>query len=255
LERTHNWIKLGGNVIAIQLFVTLIEFKLTTLTELAGRTVPPNALVISAAGEDVFLIGANPAEVVRFDAGAAERSSRRGQALGDRIATMPMPTLAAVNGLAIGGGLEMVLAFDLAIASTKAQFIQLETGIGLIPGFGGTYRLPRRIGLTRANWMTFTAAPVFAETALAWGLVNEVVAPERLRSRAWEIGRQIAANDGPALCSAKALITAGLAADLADSHDLETTAFASFAGTDSLRARVAALMEARAKAQTGEQAS
>ncbi len=232
----------------------VLDAMVAELTSLAQRAESPRVLIITASGDDVFLIGADPSEVLRFDAESARRASRRGQGLADQIERMPMPTLAAVNGLAVGGGLELVLACDLCIASAKAQFIQLETAIGLIPGFGGTYRLPRRVGLARANWMTFTAAPVSADVALAWGLVNEVVPPDRLRARAWELARLIAANDGAALQSAKALIATGLTADLAPSHDLETAAFSGFAGTDALRTRVAGLIEARAKAATGKMA-
>ena len=128
-----------------------------------------------------------------LDADGGSWASSMGQDNCLRLDRMPVVTIAAVNATALGGGLELAIACDLTYASNTASFAQAETRGGVVPGFGGTTRLPRRVGTMRARWMTYTGHPIDAETALQWGLVMDVFPAEVLMSKVHEIARQILA--------------------------------------------------------------
>ena len=121
---------------------------------------------------------------------------------------LPIPVIAAVNGFALGGGTELALGCDLIIASEKARFGQPEINLGLIPGFGGTQRLPHRIGQARARELILTGDMIDAKTALEWGLVNKVVAPDQLIPETREFAEKLASKSGFALRQAKAALRA-----------------------------------------------
>jgi enoyl-CoA hydratase len=132
-------------------------------------------VVVTGAGEKAFAAGADIAEFAGMDARAGHALARRGQALMTAIETMPKPVVAAVNGFALGGGCELALACHLRVASQRAQLGLPEVGLGLIPGYGGTQRLPRLVGRGVATEMILTGERVTAERAQAIGLVNRVV--------------------------------------------------------------------------------
>lgn len=142
--------------------------------------------------------------------------TRTGHRVFDRFATLPQPTIAAVHGMALGGGLELALACDLRVATSDSLFGMPETRVGAIPGWGGTERLTRLIGPGRAKYLILRATRIDAATALHWGLVEEVVVPEALQQRATEIAEEIAARAPGAVRLAKQLIDAkagGLSAE------------------------------------------
>ncbi len=140
---------------------------------------------------------------------------RDGQRIFDRVARLRQPTIAAVGGIAFGGGLELALSCDMRIASTAARLGLPETTIGAIPGWTGSQRLPRLVGTGRAKQMIFSGQPIDAMLANDWGLVNEVVAPEQLGNRVLELARRIADNAPVAVQAAKQLVDASVGEGLA----------------------------------------
>ena len=168
------------------------------------------AVVLTGAGR-AFSAGA---DIKEWTALAPLTFSRvwgqRGHALFDRLAALRPPVIAAINGIAFGGGLELALCADLRIASTAARFGLPEVTIGTVPGWGGTQRLPRLIGAGRAKHMIFSGQPIDAARAEVFGLVSELVEPEALLQRAQELAKSIAGNAPIAVQAAKRLVDAGL---------------------------------------------
>ncbi|MFO1352274.1 MAG: enoyl-CoA hydratase/isomerase family protein, partial [Gammaproteobacteria bacterium] len=166
-------------------------------------------LVVAAAGGKAFSAGADiQAWGPLGPLGMWREWIRRGHQVFERLAGLRQPAIAAIQGIAFGGGLELALACDLRLAADSASFALPETTIGAIPGWGGTQRLPRLIGAARAKQMIFTGARIDAATALQWGLVNEILPAAELLARAQALARQIAANAPIAVQTAKQLIDA-----------------------------------------------
>ena len=170
-------------------------------------------VLLTAAGERAFCVGADigawaalePLEMWR-------RWIRDGHRVYEAVARLRQPVVAAVQGFALGGGMELALAADLRIAAETAQFALPEVTIGTVPGWAGTQRLPALIGPARAKWMAFTGARIDAHTAERWGLVQEVVPAAQLLVRARDLALQIAANAPLSVQMAKQLIDGGLGA-------------------------------------------
>lgn len=170
----------------------------------------------------------------------------------DAISRLPFPTIAAVNGVAFGGGLELALACDLRILADHAQVGLTEVSIGVMPGAGGTQRLPRLVGVARAKEMIFAARRVSAAEALAMGLANRVVPEAELQRTAMELAQQMAANAPLAVRAAKHAIDAGLEAGLAAGIDVEAAAYALLLPTRDRLEGLAAFAEKRAPQYRGE---
>jgi enoyl-CoA hydratase len=172
------------------------------------------AVIITGAGDHAFSVGADIKEwerVIADDPIAMWRAwDRPGHRVFDRLARLHLPTIAAVNGYAFGGGLELALTADLRIASNRAEFALPETKIGTQPGWTGSQRLPALIGVARAKQMIFTGARIIADMAEHWGLVNEVVPHDQVMTRAREIANTIASNAPLAVQFAKTIIDAGV---------------------------------------------
>lgn len=172
------------------------------------------AVIVTGAGERAFSVGADIKEwesVIADDPMAMWRAwDKPGHRVFDRLARLHLPTIAAVNGFAFGGGLELALATDLRIASDRAEFALPETKIGTQPGWTGSQRLPALIGVARAKQMIFTGARVQAGVAEKWNLVNEVVPHDQVLNRARELAKQISENAPLAVQFAKTMIDAGL---------------------------------------------
>ena len=151
------------------------------------------AILLTGAGEKAFAAGADIRELAEADAVSGEAKALRGQRVFDRIERSRTPVIALVNGFALGGGCELAMSCHLRIASTRARFGQPEVKLGLIPGYGGTQRLPRLVGPGAALKLLLTGEMVAADEALRLGLVEEVVAPEDLLSRGQAIAALIAA--------------------------------------------------------------
>jgi enoyl-CoA hydratase len=165
-------------------------------------------LIVTGAGDRAFVAGADIAAMAEMSATEGLEFTRLGHRVMQTIEDLPIPVIAAVNGFALGGGLELALACDLIIASEKARFGQPEINLGLIPGFGGTQRLPHRIGQARARELIMTGEMFDANTASEWGLVNKVVAPDQLLVEARKLAEKIAAKSGFAVRQAKAALRA-----------------------------------------------
>ncbi|MCR4425395.1 MAG: enoyl-CoA hydratase-related protein [Firmicutes bacterium] len=184
------------------------------------------ALVITGAGDRAFVAGADIAEMKDMTADEARRFSEHGQEVLASIENLPFPTIAAVNGYALGGGCELALACDIRIASETAKFAQPETGLGIIPGFGGTVRLPRVVGHARAAHMILTGETLSAQDALACGLVNMVVPASELLSTARSLAQRIASRSKVALAAARKCLACGREAPGQGGYRIESEQFA-----------------------------
>lgn len=166
-------------------------------------------LIITGAGDRAFVAGADIAAMAEMTAVEGLEFSRLGHRVMQTLEDLPIPVIAAVNGFALGGGLELAMACDLIIASEKARFGQPEINLALIPGFGGTQRLPHRIGHARARELIMTGDMIDAKAALEWGLVNRLVAPpEELIAEARNLAARLAGKSAIALRQAKAALRA-----------------------------------------------
>ncbi len=168
------------------------------------------AVVLTGSGEKSFVAGADIAEFASFSPEEGEALATRGQALVfDRIEQSSKPFIAAINGFALGGGLELAMACHIRLASSTAKMGLPEVGLGVIPGYGGTQRLPRLVGNGRALQMIATAKMIDALTAERWGLVNSVHEGSDLLPQAIALGQQIAMQSGNAITEALAAVRAG----------------------------------------------
>ena len=201
------------------------------------------AVVITGAGERFFAAGADISEFPA--AAAAGRPAAGGMELTRRLAQMSTPSIAAVNGVAFGGGCEIALACDIRIAAETARFGQPEIKLGIIPGWGGTQRLPRLIGVARATRLLLTGEPIDARTALDWGLVSEVVADASLRERAEAFAEEVAALPPLAISATKRALAEGLDKPISHGLDVESREFMRIFGTEDAREGVAAYLEKR----------
>jgi enoyl-CoA hydratase len=167
-------------------------------------------LIVTGAGDRAFVAGADIAAMSEMSAIEGLEFSRLGHRVMQSVEDLPIPVVAAINGFALGGGLELAMACDLIIASDKARFGQPEINLALIPGFGGTQRLPHRIGHARAREFVMTGDMFDARTALALGLVNQVVGLEELMPAARKLAERLASKSAVALRQAKAALRASL---------------------------------------------
>ncbi|KAF0108086.1 MAG: Enoyl-CoA hydratase/isomerase [Anaerolineaceae bacterium] len=167
-------------------------------------------VVITGAGEKAFVAGGDIKEMLDMDPAAGRAFAQRGQQMIRAIEQMKKPVIAAVNGYALGGGLELALACDFIYASEKAKLGLPEVTLGIMPGFGGTQNLPRLIGPNRAKEMIFSGKQLTAGQAREWGLVNEVAPAEELMARVMEIAKRIAANGALGVSAAKDAVSHGL---------------------------------------------
>src|ERR1700686_1908843 len=170
-------------------------------------------LIVTGAGDRAFVAGADIAAMSKMSAAEGLDFSRLGHRVMESFEDLPIPVIAAVNGFALGGGLELALACDLIVASEKARFGQPEINLGIIPGFGGTQRLPHRIGHARARELIMTGEMFDAKRGYEWGLVNKVGAPDQLMAETRKLAEKIAAKSGFALRQAKAALRAAATMD------------------------------------------
>ena len=181
-------------------------------------------VILTGAGRS-FVAGADIGEMKGFSAIDGKKFGVHGGSIFLRLENLSKPVIAAVNGFALGGGCELAMACDIRLASEKAKFGQPETGLGITPGFGGTQRLPRIVGASRAMELILTAKTISAAQAREIGLVSEVYPPEELMDRALELANSIAANAQVAVRQSKAAIRRGLQTDMATGAAFESEAF------------------------------
>jgi enoyl-CoA hydratase len=209
------------------------------------------ALVLTGAGDKAFVAGADISEMAALSPIAARRFAEAGQGTFAKLEALPIPTIAAVNGFALGGGCELAMACDLVYASDRARFGQPEVNLGLMPGFGGTQRLARRVGLMRAKELVLSGEMVDAAKAKEIGLALEVVPAERLLAYALEKAQKIASRAPVGVALAKRALEVGAGVDLATGCALELDAFAVLFSTDDAREGMRAFLEKRAAAFKG----
>ncbi len=202
-------------------------------------------IVLTGAGSKAFVAGADIGEFVGMTPAEAMGLSRRGQALFDAIETSRKPVIAAVNGFALGGGCELAMACHLRVASSTAKFGQPEVKLGLIPGYGGTQRLPRLVGRARALELLLTGRMIDAATALAWGLVNRVVEPEELEGAVHALAGEILAVSPVAVGQCLAAVHGGLAAPPEAGMQLEASCFGLCFASEDMKEGTAAFLEKR----------
>ena len=183
------------------------------------------ALIITGEGRS-FVAGADIGEQAVLDLEGGRDWGRRGSALMRRIELLQIPTIAAVNGYALGGGCDLALACDIIIAGKKAKFGQPEVGLGITPGFSGTQRLPRRVGIGKAKDLIFTGARINAAEALNIGLANKVTEQEDLMAEAEAMAQAITKNAPLAVKYSKAAIARGMEVDIDAGIAIENELFA-----------------------------
>ncbi len=188
-------------------------------------------LIITGAGK-AFVAGADISEMVDMDPVQGEAFSRTGQGAFQALEELDMPVIAAVNGFALGGGCELALACDFRIASTYAKFGQPEVNLGLIPGYGGTQRLARIIGLSNALYLLYTADMINAEEAHRIGLVQKVTEPENLMTEALAVAEKIASKGPKAIQLIKSVTRNGLLAGFREGCSIEATQFSTLFGNE-----------------------
>jgi enoyl-CoA hydratase len=182
-------------------------------------------LLLTGSGDRAFAAGADIAEMSSEDVDGIRALMEAGKAVALALETAQQPVLAVVNGYALGGGCELALACDLILASEKAQFGLPELTLGIIPGWGGTQRLERRVGYGRARDMIFTGRRIPAAEAMAWGLADRVFPHDTLREEAAALARTLAAKDAGALATAKRALHEGSNLPLREALTLETELF------------------------------
>lgn len=163
-------------------------------------------LIVTGDGEKSFVAGADISEMAGLTMLQGQAFGERGSSVFRKLETLHVPVIAAVNGFALGGGCELAMACDIRICSDNAKFGQPEVGLGIIPGFSGTVRLARLVGMGMAKQLIYTGKPIRADEALRIGLVNAVVPQAELMDKALEIANQIAANAPLAVKAAKLCI-------------------------------------------------
>jgi enoyl-CoA hydratase len=209
------------------------------------------AVVLTGAGDRAFIAGADIGELARLTPRTARALTDAGHRLCTHLERLGKPVIAAVNGYALGGGCEVAMACTCRIAARTARLGLPEITLGIIPGYGGTQRLPRLVGRGRALEMMLTGAPVTAEEAWRIGLVNRVVEPEALAAEALALATTLAAEAPEAVRRILDVVNHGLDMSMADATALEGTAFGLLWATEDAREGTSAFVEKRKARFTG----
>lgn len=211
----------------------------------AGEDGAVSVLVLTGAGEKAFAAGADIAEIHKKDALTGVAMAEKGQRVLRRLETMGKPSIAAVNGFALGGGCEIAMACTIRIASEKAKFGQPEVNLGVVPGYAGTQRLPRIVGRGVGMELILTGRIIDAAEALRIGLVTHVVAPGELMATAEKIAKTLQAKGPLALRAAMALVNQGFDLDFEDACRLEAQTFGVLCATEDMKEGTKAFLEKR----------
>jgi len=203
------------------------------------------AVIMTGSGEKAFIAGADIGELAKNDAVTAKEYTHRGQSVLDLIENLGKPVIACINGFALGGGCEIALACTMRLASENAKLGQPEVKLGIIPGYGGTQRLPRLVGKGVAMQLVLSGEIISAQEALRIGLVNEVVAAAELIPRAEAIAQKIIANAPLAVQYAMEAVNHGMDMTLAEGLYLEATLFGLICATEDKQEGTTAFLEKR----------
>jgi enoyl-CoA hydratase len=219
--------------------------ELNTALNAADEDRSVGVVILTGSGEKAFVAGADIKEFAHFSIAEGGQLAAKGQELlFDRVENMTKPVIAAVNGFALGGGLELAMAAHIRIASSNARMGLPEVSLGVIPGYGGTQRLAQLVGKGKANEMVFTAGMIKADEALTWGLVNIVVEQENLLATAEEMAGKILNNSGMAIASAIVSINAGYRNEV-NGYITEIEEFGKCFGTIDFKEGTSAFIEKR----------
>jgi len=203
-----------------------------------------NVVILTAEGK-AFVAGADIAYMKDLSVLEAKKFGEDGSRIFRKIETLDKVVIAAVNGFALGGGCELCMACDIRIASAKAKFGQPEVGLGITPGFSGTQRLPRLVGLGKAKELIYTGNIIKADEAFSIGLVNKVVEPELLMDEAYEMAKKINSNARLAVKYCKESINKGIETDIETGMSYESNMFSLCFATDDQREGMTAFIEKR----------
>jgi enoyl-CoA hydratase len=218
---------------------------LAAVTELSADD-SVRAVVVTGAGDKAFVAGADIAEMQGLTAEEARRFGALGQAVMSGIEAAPQPWIAAVNGFALGGGCELLLACDIRLASERAKFGQPEIDFGITPGFGGTQRLPRTVGAGWARYLVLTGRHIRADEALRIGLVQAVFPKDELMPQAMTLAEDLASKSPLAMRYCKAALNAAADTDVATGQGIERDLFALAFATEDQSEGMAAFLAKRA---------
>ena len=230
----------------------LNALNMTTLEELKGaikevkETPDLKILIITGTGNKAFVAGADISQMVSFSPSEGMEFSALGHSVLRDLEMLPIPVIAAVNGYALGGGTELLLACDIAYASTNARFGQPEVKLGIIPGFGGTQRLPRLVGPMMAKELIFTGRIIDPQEALRIGLITKVCELEELMKSVDDLAQEIIKNGPNSISVAKRLIQDGAHLSLPDANDLEKNSFSQLFDSQEPKEGMTAFLEMRA---------
>jgi enoyl-CoA hydratase len=219
--------------------------ELRTALEQVAQDAAVRVVILTGAGEKSFVAGADIAELAKMTPLSGIRVSRQGQDTFRFLETMRKPVIAAVNGFALGGGLELALACHFRVASENAKFGLPEVKLGIIPGYGGTVRLPRVVGRGRALEIMLTGEMIDAQEALRIGLVNHVYPQHELLSATEQLAKKIAANGPVAVALAMEAVDQGYHGSTEDALRLESNLFGLLASTADMREGMSAFLEKR----------
>ncbi|MCG6910318.1 MAG: enoyl-CoA hydratase/isomerase family protein [Deltaproteobacteria bacterium] len=208
-------------------------------------------LILTGAGDRAFVAGADINEIAKCNALTGKLFAEKGQQAIFKLESLSIPVIAAVNGFALGGGSEVALACDFIYASENAKFGFPEITLGIIPGFGGTQRMPRLVGRNAAKEIIFTGKMISAVEAQAMGLVNRVCPPEELKSQVMETAKTIAAKGSVSLRAAKQAVNRGLNVDIVRGCQIEVDAFALCMTSPDAKEGTTAFLEKRKAAFKG----
>ncbi len=213
--------------------------------KMADRDLNTKVIIITGSGEKAFVAGADIREFSDFSIAEGKQLAAHGhRVLFDYVANLSTPVIAAINGFALGGGLELAMAAHIRVASTTAKLGLPEVSLGLIPGYGGTQRLPQLVGKGRALELMMTASMIDAEKALQWGLVNHIIAPETVVSFATTLAKKIAKNSTVAIRAVLTAVNAGYQ-DGVNGFDTEISEFGHCFGTEDFKEGTTAFLEKR----------
>lgn len=213
--------------------------------KIANEDQNTGVIILTGSGEKAFVAGADIKEFADFSIAQGGELAQKGQELlFTFIEQLNKPVIAAINGFALGGGLELAMASHIRIASSNARLGLPEVSLGVIPGYGGTQRLAQLVGRGKANEMVFTAGMIKADEALQWGLVNYVVELEEIMQKAEEIAAKILNNSGTAIAAAIRSINAGFE-DGINGFDTEIFEFGKSFGTSDFKEGTSAFLEKR----------
>ena len=222
---------------------TVVDELSVKLDEIAVS--PIRCLIVTGSGERSFVAGADISEMKEFSREEAEKFSAEGNAVMEKIESLPMPTIAAVNGFALGGGLELALACDIRLGAENAMFSLPEVGLGILPGYGGVQRLARIIGIAKAKELAFTTDRVKAPEALALGLVSAVYPTGELMDAAMRMAEKIAFNSPIGVRAVKFVANSSVGLPLIEAAGLEAPLFGECFDTNDQKQAMGAFLEKR----------